>query len=148
MKKFFKYIRSKSPQVRETYAFSLALGFTLVVCFIWLGTGAGLNENESPETEKQMPFATFFKESKEQLGTVLSSFNKDIKAIATTSREVSETKPELGIKLSDEDIELAKEKERSTENTFPEKDFLEVLIGTTSVSGTTSADFSTGVPGN
>jgi len=146
MKKFFKYIRSQPKSVRETYAFGFAASFTAVVFVIWLVANPGLGLDKSNVTvdseKKTMPFSTFFKESKQHLGSVFSAFKTSTSTVTKDESLTTNSEDKFEMKLSEEDKQISRDKEAlatSTETeSESEREFTEVLIGTTTVSASTS----------
>jgi len=151
MKKFFKYIRSQPKSVRETYAFGLAASFTAFIFVIWLVANPGLGLDKSTVAEnsekKSVPFATFIKESKEQIGAVFSSLKLGTSTTSESGEEVQAgeeadsegAESRFNINLTPEDIEKSNEK-ANTPPKEPDREFTEVLIGTTTVKASSSTE--------
>lgn len=143
MRNFFQHIRRQPKAVRDNYALGIAGSFTSVVLLLWVVAfpDGGLLDAPEQEVEKLTPFSTLLSQSKEKLAEIKASLNSasstdSLAAVVTTST----TTPE-NIILSDTDIALALDKASSTQSstsTPTQIEYTEVLIGTTTESGTGS----------
>ncbi len=149
MKKFFQHLRRQPKSVRDNYALGFSAVFTLAVFLVWLVAFPGFNATSSAvavEAEsKQRPFATFLKQSKEQLGSLISAFGDS----EEKKPEVDQAEPKAsgGIILTDEDRQIVEKKEQENKPetaTTSEPSYSEVLIGTTTASGSAESEASAG----
>lgn len=152
MRKIFQYIRRRPKHIRDNYAFGLASTFTFTVVMFWVmsfSTGEIKTQDETIAQEKNVPFATLIKQSKEQFALLRE-------AVSGTTTVEGETKTEVDLVtvatnttqliLSPEDIAKAQEdlQKSTTTNSFPpDKVYQEVIIATTSVSRFSEASSST-----
>ncbi len=140
MRKIFQYIRRRPKHVRDNYAFGLASTFTFTVLMFWVMSFSG-GEIQAQDgvvaQEKNIPFATLIKQSKEQLALLREAVSS---ATTTASENKTEASPTVvatntsQLILSPEDIEKAQtDWEKGTTTSFTsEKVYQEVIIATTS----------------
>lgn len=151
MLKLLRHIRRQPKNIRDNYAMGIAVSFTAIVFIFWgvAKMDNGFSGFGLPQTDKQTPFATLIKQSKEQFATIKGSF-------ASTSDQTTQTanvndaveEPEVGpsnMVLSQEDIEIANQNattSQSATSTNPgdEPKYREVLIGTTTASTSEEVD--------
>lgn len=153
MRKIFQYIRRRPKHVRDNYAFGLASTFTFTVLMFWVMSFSG-GETQAPDgvvaQEKNIPFATLIKQSKEQFALLRE-------AVSSTTTIASEDKAEVNgavatntsqLILSPEDIAKAQadlQKSATTNSLASEQVYQEVIIATTSTSRFVEASSSTSV---
>jgi hypothetical protein len=142
MRRFFQNIRKKPKSIRNNYAFAIAGSFTVVVMMIWVvsqpNDGIFTGGGKLSEEEKNSPFSTFIKESKEQMASLKGAFSDGVSNLEETNTPVATSSN--GIMLNQDDLDIAKPKlEQSTTTSLEPVIYQEVMIGTTSDSrGTTS----------
>ena len=151
MRKFFQHIRRQPKSVRDNYALGIAGTFTSIVVLLWVVAfpAGGLLDAPEQQVEKLTPFATLISESKQGLASIRESLNSasssDSQAAVVTASTTIATTPE-NIVLTEADIALAVEKASSTESgtSSPQTmEYMEVLIGTTTQSVTSSSTATT-----
>jgi hypothetical protein len=135
MRKFFQNIRKKPKSVRDNYAFAIAGIFTVVVMMIWVvsqpSDGIFTAGNNVSQVEKNSPFSTFIKESKEQMASLKEAFSD--KAISSEAENTPVATSSSGIMLNQNDLDIATSKlQQSTTTNLESVIYQEVMIGTTS----------------
>lgn len=154
MRKIFQYIRRRPKHVRDNYAFGLASAFTFTVLMFWVMSFSG-GETQTPDgvvaQEKNIPFATLIKQSKEQfalLREAVSSATTTENENKTEASSVSVATNTSQLILSPEDIAKAQadlQKSTTTNSLASEQVYQEVIIATTSASRFSEASSSTSV---